>query len=67
MTVPTVGCPARYIALYEVKGNIEFKNVKFGYDDDKLIIHNFNAEAKAGQKIAIVGPTGAGKTTMVNL
>ena len=51
----------------EVKGNIEFKNVKFGYDDDKLIIHNFNAEAKAGQKIAIVGPTGAGKTTMVNL
>ena len=51
----------------KVKGDIEFKNVKFGYDDDKLIIHNFSAKAKAGQKIAIVGPTGAGKTTMVNL
>ena len=41
--------------------------MKFGYDDDKLIIHDFSAKAKAGQKIAIVGPTGAGKTTMVNL
>ena len=51
----------------KVKGEIEFKNVKFGYDDDKLIIHDFSAKAKAGQKIAIVGPTGAGKTTMVNL
>ena len=51
----------------KVKGDIEFKNVKFGYDDDKLIIHDFSAKAKAGQKIAIVGPTGAGKTTMVNL
>ncbi len=50
-----------------VKGDIKFENVKFGYDEDKLIIKNFNAEAKAGQKIAIVGPTGAGKTTMVNL
>ena len=51
----------------KVKGDIEFKNVKFSYDDDKLIIHDFSAKAKAGQKIAIVGPTGAGKTTMVNL
>ena len=51
----------------KVRGDIEFKNVKFGYDDDKLIIHDFSAKAKAGQKIAIVGPTGAGKTTMVNL
>ncbi len=53
--------------LGEVKGNIEFKNVHFGYDEDKVIIHDFSAEVKAGQKIAIVGPTGAGKTTMVNL
>ena len=51
----------------KVKGNIEFKNVKFGYNDDKIIIKNFSAKAKPGQKIAIVGPTGAGKTTMVNL
>lgn len=51
----------------KVKGNIEFKNVKFGYDKDKLIIKNFTAKAKSGQKIAIVGPTGAGKTTIVNL
>lgn len=51
----------------DVKGNIEFKSVKFGYDDDKLIIKNFSCNAKPGQKIAIVGPTGAGKTTLVNL
>ena len=49
------------------KGNIEFKNIEFGYDEDKTIIKNFSAIAKAGNKIAIVGPTGAGKTTMVNL
>ncbi len=54
--------------LSEVKGDVEFKNVKFGYEDsDKIVIHNFSATAKAGQKIAIVGPTGAGKTTLVNL
>lgn len=51
----------------DVKGNIEFKNIEFGYDKDKIIIKNFSATAKAGSKIAIVGPTGAGKTTMVNL
>ena len=51
----------------EIKGNIEFKNVKFGYDKDKIIINDFTAKVKAGEKIAIVGPTGAGKTTMVNL
>ena len=51
----------------EVKGNIEFENVQFGYDEDKIIIKNFTAKAKPGQKIAIVGPTGSGKTTMVNL
>ena len=51
----------------KVKGKIEFQNVKFGYDEDKMIIKDFTATAKPGQKIAIVGPTGAGKTTMVNL
>ncbi len=52
----------------EIKGAISFKNVAFKYDDsEKLIIHNFTASADPGQKIAIVGPTGAGKTTMVNL
>ena len=51
----------------KVKGNIEFKNVKFGYDENRIIINDFSAIAKPGQKIAIVGPTGAGKTTMVNL
>ena len=51
----------------EVKGNISFEHVKFGYDEDKLIIKDFSAKAKSGEKIAIVGPTGAGKTTMVNL
>ena len=51
----------------DAKGNIEFKNIEFGYDADKVIIKNFSAKAKAGNKVAIVGPTGAGKTTMVNL
>ena len=51
----------------KTKGNIEFKNVKFSYNDDRVIINDFNAKAKSGEKIAIVGPTGAGKTTMVNL
>lgn len=53
--------------LQKVVGDVEFKNVSFGYDADKIIIHNFNAKVKAGQKVAIVGPTGAGKTTLVNL
>ena len=51
----------------KVKGNIEFKHVKFGYDDTRLIIKDFSATAHPGEKVAIVGPTGAGKTTMVNL
>ena len=51
----------------KVKGKVEFKNVKFGYDENKIIINDFSADVKSGQKIAIVGPTGAGKTTMVNL
>ncbi|MCL1917014.1 MAG: ABC transporter ATP-binding protein/permease [Peptococcaceae bacterium] len=54
-------------ALSQLKGDVEFKNVHFGYDKDKPVIHNFSAQVKAGQKIAIVGPTGAGKTTIVNL
>jgi len=53
--------------LENIKGEVEFKNVHFGYDKDKTIINGFSAKVKAGQKIAIVGPTGAGKTTMVNL
>ena len=52
----------------EVKGLVEFDHVRFGYEDsDRIIIHDFSAVAKPGQKIAIVGPTGAGKTTLVNL
>lgn len=53
--------------LEAVKGDVEFKNVSFGYSEGKAIIRNFSATAKSGQKIAIVGPTGAGKTTIVNL
>jgi ABC-type multidrug transport system, ATPase and permease components len=53
--------------LENVKGDVEFKHVKFGYTPEKIIIHDFSAKIKAGQKVAIVGPTGAGKTTMVNL
>lgn len=50
-----------------LEGNIKFEHVKFGYNEDNIIIHDFNADIKKGQKIAIVGPTGAGKTTMVKL
>ena len=51
-----------------VQGTVDFDHVRFGYEDtDKIVIHDFSAHAKPGQKIAIVGPTGAGKTTMVNL
>ncbi|NJC97965.1 MAG: multidrug ABC transporter ATP-binding protein [Anaerolineales bacterium] len=55
------------IKLSEVQGHVEFKDVHFGYMEDKIIINDFSAEAKPGQKVAIVGPTGAGKTTMVKL
>lgn len=51
----------------KIKGNIAFENVKFGYNEDKIIINDFSCNVKEGQKIAIVGPTGAGKTTMVKL
>ena len=50
-----------------VKGNVSFQNVSFGYTPERVIIHNFSAEIKPGQKIALVGPTGAGKTTIVKL
>lgn len=55
------------VPLDKIKGNIEFKHVRFGYNPDKIIIKDFNAKVKSGQKIAIVGPTGAGKTTMIKL
>ena len=55
------------IDTLKLQGNVEFRNVKFGYDENKTIINDFNAKVKEGQKIAIVGPTGAGKTTMVKL
>ena len=51
----------------DVEGNVSFNNIKFGYNSDRIIIKNFSAKVKAGQKIAIVGPTGAGKTTIVKL
>lgn len=51
----------------DARGNIIFDNVKFGYNDDKLVIKGFSASIKSGNKVAIVGPTGSGKTTMVNL
>ncbi len=59
------GGKTRY--LQSVQGNVEFRHVSFGYDASKTIIHDFNATVKAGQTVAIVGPTGAGKTTIVNL
>lgn len=55
------------VPLEQLKGNIEFKHVRFGYQKDQIIIKDFNAKVRAGQKIAIVGPTGAGKTTMIKL
>ena len=55
------------LCLSQVRGDVEFQHVKFGYNPDKTIIHDFSASVKAGQKVAIVGPTGAGKTTIVNL
>ena len=57
----------KYLDCSKAKGKIEFKHVKFGYDKSRLIIKDFSAKIKPGQKIAIVGPTGAGKTTIVNL
>ena len=55
------------IETSKLKGNIQFKHAHFGYDENKIIINDFNSNIKEGQKIAIVGPTGAGKTTIVKL
>ncbi len=55
------------VSLKDIKGDVLFKNVYFGYDKDKKIIKNFSVNIKQGQRVAIVGPTGAGKTTIVNL
>jgi len=55
------------VTLKEVKGDVEFKDIRFGYSPDKPVIKGFSAVVKPGQKVAIVGPTGAGKTTMVKL
>lgn len=55
------------VQIGEAKGDVTFSHVQFGYDPDKVIIHDFSSEVKAGQTVAIVGPTGAGKTTMVKL
>ncbi len=55
------------VELEEIVGHVEFKNVHFGYDPEKVVIHEFSAAAQPGRKVAIVGPTGAGKTTMVKL
>lgn len=55
------------VSTDEIKGHVEFKHVKFGYDKNQMIIKDFSAKVKPGEKVAIVGPTGAGKTTMVKL
>ena len=57
----------KFIPTNKIEGSVEFKDVKFGYNQDKIIINDFSAKVKPGQKIAIVGPTGAGKTTIVKL
>ena len=65
--MPTQKDLKKHLNKSKVKGEIEFRNVKFGYNPGRTIIKNFSVKVKPGQKIAIVGPTGAGKTTMVNL
>ncbi len=59
--------PCEEIDMSKIEGNVTFDHVKFGYDENKIIINDFSAKVEAGQKIAIVGPTGAGKTTIVKL
>ena len=59
--------PVDAVKLRVVKGNVTFKNVNFGYNSDRIIIHDFSADIQPGQKVALVGPTGAGKTTIVKL
>lgn len=62
--IPTVENP---VSAENLKGNISFEHVQFGYNENQIVIHDFNSEIKSGMKVAIVGPTGAGKTTMVKL
>ena len=62
--IPTTSTP---LPTESIKGNVEFKHVSFGYDSDKIIINDFNTKVYDGKKVAIVGPTGAGKTTIVKL
>ena len=62
-----VPCAEHPVSTEGLEGRVEFDHVKFGYHKDHMIIHDFSAKAEPGQKIAIVGPTGAGKTTMIKL
>ena len=55
------------VPVNQIEGNVSFEHISFGYDSSKIIVHDFNADVKAGKKVAIVGPTGAGKTTMIKL
>ncbi len=66
-TPPEIPDTPEAYPLETIKGDVSFENVKFGYDPQNLIIKNMTLEAKAGQTIALVGPTGAGKTTIINL
>lgn len=59
--------PANPVKIKKLRGDVKFEHVKFGYSDDKILINDLNAEVKSGQMVAIVGPTGAGKTTLINL
>ncbi len=59
--------PISPVSTEDINGEVEFKHVHFGYNEDKIIVNDFNAKIKPGQRVAIVGPTGAGKTTMVKL
>jgi len=66
-TKPEITNKENAVLLNETKGNIEFSDVSFGYTRDKVVLENINLKVKKGEVIAIVGPTGAGKTTLVNL